>query len=625
MAAPEGDLLSKAPQPVQNFVRSTEFFGRVAVIYGAYKATQLKAAVMRLQGSSAEPRVKALWDSQHTWAGEQMYDLAISLRGFYLKAGQFIGARADFVPEQICAKLCLLQDKVPPMAPERATQVLCQELGISDVREVFEWIDMDTPIGSASISQVHKAQLRRFPRSQLRSLARQERGLMASLTVCPGDSAWSICNSHGISLAELAAANKQVEIDDLQPWQVLKVPVVLGLEHFQHSSSSSSSSSNGSGSGPLQALSRMLSGNSRHTQQHSSSSSSSSGSVHSSYSSDRAGNIGSTAASGSVPDGGLVAVKIQYPGALQTMSIDLVNLRATSAFLQKTELKFDLLSAVEELQKQIHLEFDFMREARVMDTIAQHLSQLSHSVRVPRSVPGLVSRRLMVMSFMEGLPLLQLKDKVAHLPQWKRDKAARRILARVSEAYGLMILGEGLFQADGHPGNILVQGGGRVALLDYGQSKQLGEEDKRAFADLVLAMSKGDKPAISAALSRLNVSTSKDDVGLRSEMAYGMFDTRGKVDPFDKNSPIKQAAVEHFPPDMFFVLRVVQLLRGMANGMGIDDFSTADQWAPLARQAIQKAEKKDSKRRRQQQVQQRLQAQPVYDLAAIAAPLQLTV
>jgi dsRNA-specific ribonuclease len=59
--------------------------------------------------------------------------------------------------------------------------------------------------------------------------------------------------------------------------------------------------------------------------------------------------------------------------------------------------------------------------------------------------------------------------------------------------------------------------------------------------------------------------------------------------------------------------------------MGIDDFSTADQWAPLAKQTIKKAQKKDEKRRRQQQVQQRLQAQPVYDLATIAAPLQLTV
>jgi hypothetical protein len=32
-----------------------------------------------------------------------------------------------------------------------------------------------------------------------------------------------------------------------------------------------------------------------------------------------------------------------------------------SAFLSKTEIKFDLVSAVDELQKQIHLEFDFMR------------------------------------------------------------------------------------------------------------------------------------------------------------------------------------------------------------------------------------------------------------------------
>lgn len=56
-----------------------------------------------------------------------------------------------------------------------------------------------------------------------------------------------------------------------------------------------------------------------------------------------------------------MAVKIQYPGALQTMTLDLVNLRSVSAFLQKTELQFDLVSAVDELQKQIHLEFEFMR------------------------------------------------------------------------------------------------------------------------------------------------------------------------------------------------------------------------------------------------------------------------
>jgi hypothetical protein len=86
MAAPENDLLSKAPRSVQNLVRSTEFFGRVATIYGAYKFTQLRTVLLKLQGKDSQhAAVQKLWDDQHTWAGEQMYDLCISLRGFYLK------------------------------------------------------------------------------------------------------------------------------------------------------------------------------------------------------------------------------------------------------------------------------------------------------------------------------------------------------------------------------------------------------------------------------------------------------------------------------------------------------------------------------------------------------------
>lgn len=69
-------------------------------------------------------------------------------------------------------------------------------------------------------------------------------------------------------------------------------------------------------------------------------------------------------------------------------------------------------------------------------------------------------------------------------------QAAALILSHVSEAYGRMILGEGLFQADGHPGNILVQPNSSIALLDYGQSKQLPEKERVAFAHLVLALHK---------------------------------------------------------------------------------------------------------------------------------------
>lgn len=42
----------------------------------------------------------------------------------------------------------------------------------------------------------------------------------------------------------------------------------------------------------------------------------------------------------------------------------------------------------------------------------------------------------------------------------QRRWGIKRILGAVSEAYGRMMLYEGLFQADGHPGNILVMKGG---------------------------------------------------------------------------------------------------------------------------------------------------------------------
>lgn len=62
-----------------------------------------------------------------------------------------------------------------------------------------------------------------------------------------------------------------------------------------------------------------------------------------------------------------------------------------------------------------------------------------------------------------------------------------------------------------------------------------------------------------------------------------------RVDPFSPDSPIKSLGISHFPPDVFFVLRVMQLLRGLAGGLGVHDFSAARQWGPHARAALRRA------------------------------------
>lgn len=61
---------------------------------------------------------------------------------------------------------------------------------------------------------------------------------------------------------------------------------------------------------------------------------------------------------------------------------------------------------------------------------------------------------------------------------------------------------------------------------------------------------------------------------------------RTRIDPFGPDSLLRETSVSSFPRDLFFVLRVTQLLRGMANGMGLADFSSASQWRPWAAQAL---------------------------------------
>lgn len=477
------------------FKRSTEFWARTVSIYASFKVTQVKAAALRLRGYDDKRIAEEVWRPQHEHAGKRMHELCIDMRGFYLKSGQFLGARGDFVPEPICLQLSKLHDQVPPMSAEQTRGVIEQELGGATLADVFEWIDLDKPLGSASLAQVHKAKLRLHKPPPRRWWHRD-------------------------------GARRQAE------FYATMHPVVAAA-----------------------TAARMAEG-------------------------------------GTAASDGIVAVKVQYPDALKTMEMDLGNIRTAAWYLSKTELKFDLVSPVDELFKQIRLEFDFEREAKVMDTIGGHLRAqgVSDRIIVPSSVPGLTSKRLLVMSFIDGIQITRLGDRMKNMSAMKRKLGIKRILGSVSEAYGRMMLYEGLFQADGHPGNILVMKGGKVGLIDYGQSKQLPDAARLSFAKLIIALASEDDVEINGALWAVGVKTPRDDVKLRSKMASGMFDTRGHVDPFDPNSPIKALPVEKFPSDMFFVLRVVQLLRGLASAMDPEmNFSSAAQWKPFAEDALRTA------------------------------------
>jgi ubiquinone biosynthesis protein len=76
----------------------------------------------------------------------------------YVKFGQILSTRRDLLPDDIALELAHLQDAVPPFPGSQARATIEAALG-APIEEIFQQFD-ETPLASASIAQVHAAQLR---------------------------------------------------------------------------------------------------------------------------------------------------------------------------------------------------------------------------------------------------------------------------------------------------------------------------------------------------------------------------------------------------------------------------------------------------------------------------------
>lgn len=297
-----------------------------------------------------------------------------------------------------------------------------------------------------------------------------------------------------------------------------------------------------------------------------------------------------------------VVVKVQHPGVQDLMMTDIRNLQAFALCIQKTDIKFDLYSVTKEMEKQIGYEFDFMREANAMEKIRRFLYENNKKspVLVPRLMQDIVTRRVLVMEYIDGVPILNLGAEIAKRginPGGKIAEAAKqKILQSLTLAYGQMILKSGFFHADPHPGNILICKGSEIALLDYGQVKDLPDELRLGYANLVLAIADGDPIRACESYRELGIGTLSKCENEQYELfklAETMFDTKlppgvTMLQPFSEGSSIKKIAVEAFPEELFSVLRTVHLLRGLSVGLGIN-YSCAEQWRPIAEEALFRA------------------------------------
>ena len=228
--------------------------------------------------------------------------------------------------------------------------------------------------------------------------------------------------------------------------------------------------------------------------------------------------------------GQTVAVKVLRPGVEKAVTADLFAARQILSWVERwwhhPHVK-RVRVVLNEFELRIAEEMDFRLEAEHAIEIAVNFEG-NRDVIVPKIVSELTRQRVLVMEFVEGTRIDRLDPARVNVPH---------IVATLVELYVQMMLVDGLFHADPHPGNLMVAGDGRIVLLDFGMVVRVPLETRRSLMRTSIAAIKRDPAAVAAgfvALGLIIPGTPPETVRwlaqLLIENAYSRTTTRERID-----------------------------------------------------------------------------------------------
>lgn len=191
-------------------------------------------------------------------------------------------------------------------------------------------------------------------------------------------------------------------------------------------------------------------------------------------------------------DGTPVVVKVRRPGSRRRMEADLRLIRHLASLIESNSAearRFKPSALVDQLARDILEELDFTNEGRNADLLRADI--LSHEqVIVPTIHWQWSTEDLLVMDFIDGIH-----------PRDPAELRARGIdpsaIARISaDLIFDMVLVNGRFHGDPHPGNLLCLAGDKLALLDLGSVGFVSARRQHEFLTFVSGLRSNDPAAV---------------------------------------------------------------------------------------------------------------------------------
>ena len=183
---------------------------------------------------------------------------------------------------------------------------------------------------------------------------------------------------------------------------------------------------------------------------------------------------------GKLKSGEIVAVKVQHLNIEEIAKLDLDLILKLLKIVQVFIKIPGFNSVFEEVKKMIQEELDYVHEAQQIEIISSNLKKDDRIV-IPKVYNQLSTCKVLVMDFVEGE---KITDH-AFLAQNGIDTEV--VIKNFLDIFSKNIFIDGVYHADPHPGNVLVNESGQIVLLDFGAVGNLGKKMKEGIIILMQA------------------------------------------------------------------------------------------------------------------------------------------
>src|SRR5262245_11671994 len=287
-------------------------------------------------------------------------------------------------------------------------------------------------------------------------------------------------------------------------------------------------------------------------------------------------------------DGTPVVLKIRRPGIRAKIDADLRILFHIVGLIESEMPEARRYQPVEiagQFARSLERELDLACEARNVERLTKHFAGDPYVV-IPKIYPQWTSETLNVQEYVAAIPGTDLAAvKAAGLDP-------KLLAARGAEALLKMMLVDGFFHADPHPGNVFYLPGNRIVMIDWGMVGRLSPLRRNQVVDLLAGLARMDEEAMLDVLLDWAGDAFVDEAKLAADVDELVFDYEGV--------PLKDIRVgallkaftaiirEHsivMPADLTLMFKALITMEGL--GRQYDpDFHVLDHLTPLVRTAI---------------------------------------